>query len=254
MEQSILTSMLQSKHDGRRQLAVLLDPGKLNTSELTRLVDLATHAGVDYFFVGGSLVVRQHLTECLKVLQDAPDIPKVLFPGSAYQLDGSADAVLFLSLLSGRNPEYLIGQQVLAAPMVAAMELEAISCAYLLIDGNRKSSVEYISNTQPLPRNKADLAQATALAGSMMGMSTIYLDAGSGAKDPVPVSIIQQISNTIPLPLIVGGGIRDTKQAFTAMEAGADVIVIGNAFEENPELLQEMSITVHSFSRQKQDF
>jgi putative glycerol-1-phosphate prenyltransferase len=163
----------------------------------------------------------------------------VLFPGSVTQLSAHVDAVLFLSLISGRNPELLIGQHVVAAPRIKALQLEAVPTGYLLIDGGKPTTASYISNTQPIPANKAGIAAATALAGELLGLRCIYIDAGSGAANPVPIEMIRAVREACSLPLIVGGGIRSRAQADAAYAAGADLLVIGTAIEEEPEMIAE---------------
>ena len=178
------------------------------------------------------------------------NIPVVIFPGSNYQLSNKADAVLFLSLISGRNPEYLIGQQVMAAPAIKQMGLEAISTGYILVDGGRTSSTSYITQTMPVPHDKIDLAIATAQAGELLGMKLIYLEAGSGAKKPISAEMIAAVKRNISVPLIVGGGIRTSEQAEEICKAGADILVVGNALEETPGLLMDISLAVHGANKE----
>jgi putative glycerol-1-phosphate prenyltransferase len=200
----------------------------------------AIEAGVDYFFVGGSLTDGHQLESLLEQLRAHCSIPLVLFPGSNLQLSHQADALLFLSLISGRNPELLIGQHVLSAPYLSKSPLEIISTGYILVDGGVRSSVQYMSNTQPIPADKNNIAVSTALAGALLGLKLIYLEAGSGALSPVPETMISAVSHVVPVPLLVGGGIRTPEQAAAAFRAGADLIVVGNALERDPALILKM--------------
>lgn len=247
----IYPSLLRARQRGEKQLAVLIDPDKTNRKAVIRLCELANEGGVSYFLWGGSLVNETQAEYYLSLLRAHTQLPIILFPGSIYQLSAQADALLFLSMISGRNPELLIGQHVLAAPRIKRMQLEVIPTGYLYIDGGCLSSVGYMSNTQPIPANKPEIARATALAGKYMGHKVIYLDAGSGAKQPVPQEMIEAVRSEIEeLPLIVGGGIRSQKQAAAALQAGADCIVVGNSLEEQPELLGELTAVVKGMALQ----
>ncbi|MCK5821695.1 MAG: geranylgeranylglyceryl/heptaprenylglyceryl phosphate synthase [Bacteroidales bacterium] len=226
--------------------ALLIDPDKSDQEYLEKCVSLAVKAQAKFILVGGSLVFN-HLGPVFQQLRQMTDLPLVLFPGSALQVSSEADSILFLSLISGRNPEYLIGNHVIAAPFVKKHKLEVIPTGYMLINGGQTTTVEYISQTMPIPDNKPDLAVATALAGEMLGHKLIYMDAGSGALRPIPKQIISAVSNAISVPLIVGGGIRSAAEALLAYEAGADIIVVGNRVEENPEFLTEvMEVTIQA--------
>lgn len=244
----IYQSFLDAKRNKQKKLAVLIDPDQVNLGNMDKLIQLASEASVDYFFIGGSLIVNNMLDHCLKSIKDRCNIPMLLFPGNSFQLSYKADGILFLSLISGRNPELLIGNHVIAAPFLKLSPLEIISTGYMLIDGGTPTTVSYMSNTNPIPSNKSDIAVCTALAGEMLGMKQIYMDAGSGAQNPVPTEMIQAVSETINIPLIIGGGIRTPEKAFENAKAGADVIVIGNAFEKNPELVVEISSALKSIN------
>jgi len=233
------------------KLAVLIDPDKQSPGSLTQLIQLAVNCKVDFFFIGGSLLLEKNFEATIEAIKSHCSIPVIIFPGSNYQLSSKADAVLFLSLISGRNPDYLIGQQVVAAPTIKKMDLEAIPTGYILIDGGRTSSTSYITQTMPIPHNKIDLAIATAQAGELLGMKLIYLEAGSGAKNSVSAEMIKTVKRNISVPLIVGGGIRTSEQAEEICKAGADILVIGNALEETPGLLMEISLAVHSANKEK---
>lgn len=229
--------------DGTKSLALLIDPEKIDQHD-TWLSQVKEYAAfpLDYFFVGGSLVNPDKLANCIKKIKqiNQSSVPVVLFPGSAMQISEEADAILFLSLISGRNPELLIGQHVLAAPALFRSELEILPTGYMLVNGGRPTSVEYISQTIPIPRDKEDLAVATALAGKFLGLPLFYLDAGSGASLPVPSKMIRAVRKSTGSPLIVGGGINSVSKARNAWEAGADLVVIGNAAEKNPGLIAEV--------------
>lgn len=225
----------------KKQIAVLIDPDKwANATEFADIVACYDSIGVDYIFVGGSTMDPHHFESCMNALPQKRSIPLLLFPGAHYQIHPKADALLFLSLVSGRNPEYLIGQQVKAAPAIQAMQLETIATAYILINGGIQSSTMQVTQTQALDRNDTQGCISTALAAKMMGMQAIYLEAGSGARIPIPTEIIRNVKHETQLPLIVGGGIKSTAAAKEAFDAGADIIVIGNALEKNPNLIKEI--------------
>jgi phosphoglycerol geranylgeranyltransferase len=244
----IYRSLAVAKSEARKQLAVLIDPDKIRTQQLPRLLELAHSASVDYFFLGGSLLLEDQLDDCLHLLrQSANGIPLVLFPGSPLQLNKKADALLFLSLISGRNPEFLIGHHVVAAPYIKASGIEVIATGYILVEGGKTSSAGYMSNTAPIPAEKPEIAVCTALAGEMLGLKTIYLDAGSGANQPVPPDMIRQVSQSVSLPLLVGGGLKTPRQVDHALQAGADLVVVGAALENKPDLLLEIADTIHAF-------
>ena len=237
--------LISAKEKGLKQIAILLDPDKCKKSSLKNLIKRAVDAQIDYFFVGSSILLRNEMDSLIKEIKNSCEIPVVIFPGNGAQLSQHADAVLFLTLISGRNPEYLIGQQVVAAPMVKRMGLEAIGTGYMVIEGGRTTSVSYISNTKPIPRDKVDIAMATAMAGEFIGNKLIYMDAGSGPLFPVPVDLIKGVSETINIPLIIGGGIKTKKSIATAFEAGADVVVVGTKVEEDVEFLNEIKDYKH---------
>lgn len=238
--------MQAAKAAGKKQLAVLVDPDKAAPAHLEQLVALAARSKVDYFFVGGSLVMRDTLDDCLDFLKSNCHIPCILFPGSVLQISAKADAILLLSLISGRNPELLIGQHVIAAPYLRASGLEVISTSYMLVDGGAPTTVSYISDTSPIPADKSDIAVCTAMAGEMLGHKLTYLDAGSGARQPVSEQMIADIAKAVESPIVVGGGIRTPEIAEANVKAGADVIVVGNMFEKDPNLMLEMAEAVHA--------
>lgn len=242
----IYQSLTERRSEKQKSFVVLLDPDKVDDSSVDKLVALAIEAGVDYFFVGGSLVVSGYLDECVARIKKNCDIPVVLFPGSPSQLTPRADALLYLSLISGRNPELLIGQHVVSAPFVKKSGLEILSTGYMVVDGGAPTTVSYISNSAPLPSDKPEIAVCTALAGEMLGMKLMYLDAGSGARRPVSREMIAAVSENISVPLIVGGGMTDPEKVYNNCQAGADLIVVGNAIEKDPGLIREMAAAVHS--------
>lgn len=253
MQKMMVYQRLQeAKRQGSKLLAVLIDPDKAEPTHLERLLHLALEAKVDLFFVGGSLITRNALDDCLHFLRSNTAIPTVIFPGSVLQVSPYADAILLLSLISGRNPELLIGQHVVAAPYLRESGLEVISTGYMLVDGGAPTTVSYISNTMPMPADKPDIAVCTALAGEMLGLKLLYLDSGSGAKKPIPEAMIQAVSRNTTVPLIVGGGIRTPEKAYANVQAGADVIVVGNILEKDPQLLLEMAAAVHRSNKSLQ--
>jgi putative glycerol-1-phosphate prenyltransferase len=210
---------------------------------------LANENCVDFFFVGGSLVTTTNLNEVIKHMKENVSIPVILFPGSSLQIDPSADAILFLSLISGRNPDLLIGQHVIAAPILRNNKIEVIPTGYILVNSGKTTSVAYISNTTPIPEDKYSLAACTALAGEMLGLRLVYLDAGSGAEREISAKMISAVRKAVSVPLIVGGGINTSRKAITALEAGADLIVIGNALEKDPNLLTEISDKIYDWNQ-----
>lgn len=242
---NLYAQLVERKSKGQKSFAVLVDPDKTSPEQAQELITRAEAARVDYLLVGGSLVVSTHLDALVRQIKSISSIPVMLFPGSPSQLTPAADALLYLSLISGRNPELLIGQHVISAPQVKQSGLEIISTGYMVIDGGAPTTVSYISNANPLPANKTEIALCTAMAGEMLGMKLIYMDAGSGAPQAVPVKLIEAVSRQIQIPLIVGGGITDASKATAACQAGADLIVVGNAIEKDPDLIRSISEAVH---------
>jgi len=243
---NLYSSILEKKAKGKKLFAILIDPDKQKNSVLSLIVQKANEANVDYFFVGGSLLTNDNLDECIKTIKNNSNIPVILFPGNAMQINKNADGILFLSLISGRNPELLIGKQVISAPILKQTSLEVISTGYMLIDSGKPTTASYMSNTLPIPRNKNGIATSTAIAGEYLGMKLIYMDGGSGAEKPIEIDMIKQVSNQINIPLIVGGGICNAQKAIDNCNAGADLIVVGNAIEKNADLILEISKAVHS--------
>ena len=249
MKHQIYQSLTEAKQKGEKKFVVLIDPDKVRLNNMQSIIDLSMEAKVDYFFIGGSLVVNNMLDHCLETIRKACDIPMVLFPGNnSTQLSYRADGLLFLSLISGRNADLLIGKHVISAPYLKMSPLEIISTGYMLVDGGIATSVSYISNTYPIPATKDDIALCTALAGEMLGLKLIYMDAGSGALNPISESMIDAVSSAVEIPVIVGGGIRTPEKAYQNVKAGADVIVVGNAIEKDPNLIKEMAAAVHELN------
>ncbi len=246
MFRGIHHALTERKRQHRKSFAVLVDPDKVNDNSLEELVSLCVDARVDYLLVGGSLVISNYLDEAVQLIKNNCDIPVILFPGSPSQVSKYADALLYLSLISGRNPELLIGQHVISAPVVKQSGLEIMPTGYMVIDGGAPTTVSYISNASPLPSDKNEIAMCTAMAGEMLGMKLIYMDAGSGAKRAISESMIEKVAGCIDVPLIIGGGITNPEKAYLNCKAGADVIVVGNAIEKDPALIREMAAAVHS--------
>jgi putative glycerol-1-phosphate prenyltransferase len=246
MKTAILQQLAEKKKLGKKSFAVLIDPDRISRSDLDEIIELSVTARVDYLLVGGSLVISSFLDECIQQIKQNCDIPVIIFPGSPSQVSKYADALLYLSLISGRNPEYLIGQHVLSAPHVKQSGLEIMPTGYIVVDGGAPTTVSYISNASPIPHDKNDIAMCTAMAGEMLGLKLIYMDSGSGAKRPVAESMIKTVADNISVPLIVGGGILQPEKAYLDCKAGADVIVVGNAIEKDASLIKEMSDAVHS--------
>ncbi|MBL7766934.1 MAG: geranylgeranylglyceryl/heptaprenylglyceryl phosphate synthase [Chitinophagaceae bacterium] len=240
-----LTDLRQQRKKG---FAVLVDPDKVSLQQISILAQKCNEAKVDFLFMGGSLMVSQHMDDCIKHFKSLSDIPVILFPGSPAQVSRYADALFYLSLISGRNPELLIGAHVVSAPMVKSSGLEVISTGYIVVDGGAPTTVSYMSHSMPVPHDKDDIAMCTAMAGEMQGKHILYMDAGSGAKRPISESMIQRVAANTEIPLIVGGGITDPEKAYLNCKAGADVIVVGNAIEKDINLIKEISEAVHQSS------
>lgn len=225
-----------------KKLALLIDPDKYTDDQLAHIMQLVNDtACVDMVFVGGSLLTNNRISECISVIRTYCNLPVILFPGSPAQVNDDADGLLLLSLISGRNADLLIGRHVEAAPFLKQSSLEIMPTGYILVDGGKPTTVSYISNTLPIPANKPDIAACTAMAGELLGLKIIYLDCGSGALHPVPMEMITTVRKSVNLPIIVGGGICTPMQLAQCWEAGADIAVIGNVLEKEPELLYRFS-------------
>jgi len=241
MSNRLLNICKALKQQNQKALAVLIDPDKMQGESLRNFIVNAEQAKVNFYFVGGSLMTQGEVSHCIEQIKLISKKPVILFPGSVSQVNEQADGILFLSLISGRNPDLLIGQHVVAAPLLKKMDIEVLPTGYMLIDGGQPTTVSYISQTQPIPHDKPEIATCTAMAGELLGLKLLYMDAGSGAKKAINPIMIEQVSKQTSLPLIIGGGIKSPKQAVNAAQAGADIIVIGTAFENEPDLIFEMA-------------
>ncbi len=248
MPKQIFDKIVQNQQLKRKALAVLLDPDKVEATAFNQFLYNCVENRVDFFFVGGSLITNNIMAAMIESIHRQTNIPVIIFPGNSLHIEPSADGILLLSLISGRNPDYLIGQHVIAAPILKQSGLEILPTGYILVDSGRQTTVSYISNTTPIPHDKPDIAACTAIAGELLGLKLIYLDGGSGAMYPVSPKMIRRVRENIDAPLIVGGGINSAEKAHEALEAGADIIVIGNAFEKSPTLLPEIAEVIQSFN------
>jgi phosphoglycerol geranylgeranyltransferase len=230
---TIYQEIQKAKSEHRKLLAILLDPDKIVLDTIADLVYKINQSPATHVFIGGSLVESSILDDLIVRIKKDCALPIVLFPGHPSQISNYADGILFLSLLSGRNPDYLIEHQVKAAPILKRTNLEILSTGYILIESGSETAVERVSKTKPLDRDNLDLALATAQAGEMLGNKLIYLEAGSGAQKAVPQEMVELIAQNIEIPLIVGGGIVDLKGIQNAYQSGADLVVIGTAFEND---------------------
>ena len=242
MKHNIYLEWLKKKEVNQKSIAVLIDPDEnWDPGKIEYTIRQAVKAEVDYFFVGGSLLMDPDIAPVIRNIRKLSVRPVISFPGSNLHLNFDADAILLLSLISGRNPEFLIGQHVPVAASIKKKGIESISTGYILIDGGKPTSVSYMSFTNPIPNDKPDLVTSTALAGELLGLKLIYLEAGSGALNPVPENMIRNVRKAVDVPLAVGGGINTTDKALLAMRAGADLIVIGNHIESHPDFLLEIN-------------
>ncbi len=235
MKRSFLEILIDAKSQNQKLLAILVDPDK--TKELDRMTVLAAEKKVDVLLVGGSLISNGSMDGTIQRIKKNYSGPVVIFPGDVTQTSPFADAILFLSLISGRNADLLIGKHVLSAPILKKSGIEVVACGYMLVNSGTPTSVEYISNTVPIPHNKSDIASATAMAGEMLGLKCIYMESGSGAEQEVSMEMIEQVAKSIDIPLIIGGGIKSKAGVELAWNAGATMVVVGTAVEENPDWL-----------------
>jgi phosphoglycerol geranylgeranyltransferase len=245
MSADLYATIIKKKQQGEKLFAVLVDPDKFHSTEVIRL---AEEAKADFILVGGSLLATGNFEHCVSTIKKTTHLPVIIFPGNNLQISRDADAILLLSLISGRNAEFLIGKHVIAAPILKSSNLEIIPTGYMLIESGKPTTASYISNTVPIPHDKTDIAICTAMAGEMLGLKLIYLDAGSGAHLPVSERMIKEVNKHVNIPVIVGGGINRPDLAITACKAGADIIVVGNAIEKDPALLEKISNAVHEFN------
>lgn len=239
--------LLQVQRERGAGFLLLIDPDRIDSIKFPTFIREATQAGVDAFLVGGSLMLSDEFEKTLRTMKDNTSKPIIIFPGSVSQVSGIADAILFLLLISGRNPDHLIGNQVIAAPIIKQMNLEAISTGYMLIEGGSVTSAEFMSNTKPIPREKPEIAIAHAQAAELIGLKMLYLEAGSGAKQSVPNEMIKNVAQHCSLPIIVGGGIRTPQEAKEKVQAGASFIVTGTIIEQNSDgsWIQEFAQAIH---------
>lgn len=244
----IYNHIMAARAAGNKMIALLIDPDKCKDEKISLFARLAKECSPDFIFIGGSLTTES-TEKAIENLKKETDTPIILFPGNAMQFSEKADALLFLSLISGRNADFLIGQHVVSAPFIRKSKIEVISTGYMLIESGTSTSVEYMSNTKAIPREKTDIAVATAIAGEMLGTKMIYLEAGSGAKLPVPQNVITAVKNNIHIPLIVGGGLRDIESINKALDAGADLVVVGNALEKEPSLMKILCETTRNHKK-----
>jgi putative glycerol-1-phosphate prenyltransferase len=241
--------ILSLKRQGKKGFAILIDPDKLRPEDIPATADRINQARIDFVLVGGSLLVNDNIRQVIPELKRLVQAPVIVFPGNLLQLSTEADALLFLSVISGRNPEMLIGNHVVAAPLLKASGIEVLPTGYMLIDTGRTTAVHYMSGTQPIPWDKADIAACTAMAGEMLGLQLIYMDGGSGAEKTISTEMISAVAGSVDIPLIVGGGIRTRKQAEAILKAGADIIVVGTALEksEHDSLLFDLPELIATF-------
>jgi len=242
---------LQELSKERANYFCLLDPDDLSSEQAKYIAQICQEKGADGILVGGSLMVKNNFESNLKIIKESVDIPVLIFPGIFNFVSPHADALLLLSVVTSRNPQMLIGEQVRAAPLIKHYGIEAIGTAYMLIESGRTTSVNFMSGSLPLPRDKNDIAVAHALAGYYLGMKLIYMDAGSGAKESIPEAMIKAVKDNVPLPMILGGGINSPDEAAQKAAAGADFIVTGNVLEKNPDpkLIAEFAKAIHSVKR-----
>ena len=244
---NIYNKILSVKKANKKSFALLIDPDKQDKKQLLAIIEKAKNAKTDYFFVGGSLLTNDSLDLCLKTLKENTTIPIVLFPGNAMQVNNKADGILFLSLISGRNADMLIGKQVITAPILKQSSLEVLPTGYMLIDSGKPTTVSYMSNTNPIPADKETVAACTAMAGEMLGLKLIFMDGGSGAKNPISEAMIKAVRKSVDVPLIIGGGIGSGEKAIANCRAGADIIVVGNAIEKDENLIGEIADAIHNY-------
>jgi putative glycerol-1-phosphate prenyltransferase len=242
---SVYQKLLKIKEEKGAGFLVLLDPDRLSIPEIINLAKKSEKGGADGFLVGSSLLLSSRFDESIKQIRSNVRLPVIIFPGNANQVSKYADAILFLSLVSGRNPHLLIGEQVKAAPMIKEFGLEPIPTGYLIIESGKATSVQFMSDTQPIPNDKPDIAKAHALAAEYLGMKFVFLEAGSGAENPVPDLIIKEIKDFISIPIIVGGGIREPEAAYKKVKNGASFVVIGNALEKDDSIIKEFAKAIH---------
>ena len=236
----ILDLINSAKKNNKKLLAILLDPDKLDLIDISKTIQKINKSKANLIFIGGSLLFKNVLDQFVTKVKENTKLPILLFPGSTMQITNKADGILFLQLISGRNSEYLISNQVIAAPLLRQTNLEVISTGYMLIESGRETTASYISNTKPIPAHKPEIAMATAMAGEYIGNKLIYMDGGSGALNPIPAKMIKKVAKNINLPIIIGGGLKTKESIQAAYDAGATVVVVGTAFEQDENLLESL--------------
>lgn len=240
-QNNILQDFLDRKKKGIKSFILLIDPDKFDEQICLQLVSNQAFEKIDFIFVGGSLIHGLNIGQTIQLIKQHTSKSVIIFPGSNMHIDMAADGILFLSLISGRNPDFLIGQHVVSAPILKKSKLEILPTGYMLIDGGSPTTASYMSNTTPLPYDKPEVAACTAMAGEMLGLKLIYADAGSGAAKAISNKMVNMLQKSVEIPIIIGGGIRTAVQAMEIWQAGADAVVIGNGIEDNPKLLLEVS-------------
>ncbi len=245
MKRKVHHNLLSGYQEGVKKVALLIDPDDFDPNLFGYEKLPFQEKCIDFIFVGGSLLSSNHMQEVVGLVKKHSNVPCVLFPRNSIVIDASADAILFLSLISGRNPEYLIGHHVVSAPIIKRSQLEVLPTGYMLVNSGRATSDSYMSNTTPLPNDKPALAASTAMAGEMLGLQVLYMDTGSGADYPVSPKLIRAVRSVTNVPLIVGGGLNTKERIKSAFDAGADVVVIGA--QKNPGLLTEVSDFMHAY-------
>jgi putative glycerol-1-phosphate prenyltransferase len=239
--QQLYNNILDDSIKKVKKLAVLIDPDQINQDDLRLTIEKSVSENIDYFFVGGSLLFQDCLNEALELINELSDIPTIIFPGNDLQINDKADAILYLSLISGRNPEFLIGKQVISAPLLSQADIEVIGTGYILVNGGQPTAASYMSNTQPIPYDQTNIAVSTALAGQFLGHKLIFMDGGSGAEKPISSKMISAVKKHLDIPLVIGGGIRSVEQVRSAYDAGADIVVVGNAIEKDVNFISEIA-------------
>lgn len=247
VEGSVYYHLLDVKKNRGGGFCLLIDPDKSAYNEYLSLAEASAPCGVDALLVGSSFMLNSNFSSVMKEIKEKSTVPVIIFPGSYAQITPHADAILFSSLISGRNPNYLIEEQVKGAPLVKQFEIEPIPTGYMLIASGNLTSVQYISNTEPIPRDKSDIACATALAAQYMGMKLVYMEAGSGARETVPDEMISRVTSYVDIPVMAGGGIRTPEECARKIDAGASFVVVGNELEKKNDFsfLKELTQAVH---------
>ena len=246
MKETIFNYLLSVKEEKGAGYIVLIDPDKNSEKKLEEKISIINSSGVDAIFIGGSLILDNNCESRVSMIKSLSELPVIFFPGGISQLNKHYDAMLFMSILSGRNPHYLIGEQVVAAPIVKDLGIEVIPTGYLIVDGGSNSSVQFMSGSNPIPIEKPDILVAHALAAQYLGKKLVYLESGSGAKNPIPNKLVEAVNNYIDIPIIVGGGVRTPESAYEKVQSGASFIVTGTVIEDdNTNIIKEFADAIH---------